>query len=283
MTNFAVIMIAYPIAKINLGLNIVSRLSNGYHGLETVFYPVGIRDRLEVSEAAGAGVSSVELEVEGMAIDGDIESNLVVRAYRLLASRYSLPPVSIKLSKTIPTQAGMGGGSSDGAYMLRLLNEMFALDLDDEALMKLAAGLGADCPYFIRGGAQYAEGIGEKLRPIGLDLNGYYIGVVKPAVSVSTREAFSLVSPQRPKRNCLDIVREPIETWRRLLENDFERSVFALHPELGSIKRRLYDLGAIYAAMSGSGSALFGIFRGPVGLENEFSANEGFSCFCTSL
>ena len=179
----------------------------------------------------------------------------------------TLPRVHAHLYKGIPTQAGMGGGSSDCGYMITLLNKMFRLGLSEQQMINYAAHLGADCAFFITSRPAYAEGIGEKLQPITLDLNGWYIAVVRPAIPVPTKEAFSLITPHHPAKNCRDIVMQPLETWREELVNDFEQSVFSLHPEIGAIKDRLYEMGAAYAAMSGSGSSLFGLFRQPVALD----------------
>jgi len=263
-------MITHPICKINLGLNVVERRPDGYHNLETVFYPVPICDALEVFEMDRLFPSSVDcdLKVTNIAIDGDEQRNLVVRAYQLLKHDFpTLPRIHAHLYKGIPTQAGMGGGSSDCGFMITLLNRMFRLELSDEQMIDYAARLGADCAFFILNRPCYAEGIGEKLEPIALDLSGWYLAVVRPDIPVSTKEAFSLITPQHPAENCRDIVMQPVETWRDRLTNDFERSVFALHPEIAAIKEKLYDLGAVYAAMSGSGSSLFGLFLQPVSLD----------------
>lgn len=255
-------MINFPIAKINLGLNVVSKRDDGYHNLETVFYPVPIKDALEVFPMEDGFPSDVrcDLKVTNLFIDGDEQKNLVVKAYNMIAQDYELPRVHVHLYKHIPTQAGMGGGSSNCAYMIRLLNEMFSLGMSDEKMIGYAARLGADCAFFIKAQPAYAEGIGEKLQPISIDLSGYKILVVRPNIPVSTKEAFSLITPQVPKKNCLDIVRQPIETWKDELVNDFERSVFAIHPEIGRLKEMMYEQGAVYAAMSGSGSSVFGLF-----------------------
>lgn len=269
-------MITHPIAKINLGLNVVERRPDGYHNLETVFFPVPICDELEV-ETQNFQLSifnsqpDCSLSLEGIAIEGDVQKNLIVKAYQLLKEdHHDMPRVRARLKKGIPTQAGMGGGSSDGAYMLTMLNELFQLHLTKEQLCGYAARLGADCAFFIDPQPQYAEGIGERLSPVVLNLSDWYIGVVRPDVPVSTKEAYSLIKPKRPLRNCRDIVMQPVETWRDELINDFEEGVFQLHPELAEVKQRLYDLGAVYAAMSGSGSAIFGLFRKPVELESSF-------------
>ena len=271
-------MLTKPICKINLGLNVVERRPDGYHNLETVFYPVPICDTLEVFEMDDAFPSpyNCDLKVTNITIDGDEQKNLVVRAYNLLKQDFpSLPRIHAHLYKDIPTQAGMGGGSSDCGFMITLLNEQFHLGLSNEQMIRYAARLGADCAFFILNKPCYAEGIGERLEPIDLDLSGWYLAVVRPAIPVPTKEAFSLITPQHPTKNCRDIVMQPVETWRDDLTNDFEKSVFALHPEIGDIKDRLYDLGATYAAMSGSGSSLFGLFRQTVSLD-EFDAEGTF-------
>lgn len=266
-------MITFPLAKINLGLNVVERRPDGYHNLQTVFMPVPLTDALEVHEMDAAFPSEVDcdLKVTNIAVEGDEQRNLVVRAYNMLKAEFpQMPRVHAHLRKDIPTQAGMGGGSSDCAAMLLLLNRMFSLGLTQQQLIDRAAQLGADCPIFILNRPAYAEGIGEKLTPIELSLKDYYLAIVRPNIPVPTKEAFSRIKPHMPAKNCLDIVRQPIDTWRHELVNDFEESVFALHPEIGAVKQRLYDLGAVYAAMSGSGSALFGIFKKEPALEGEF-------------
>ena len=259
-------MLLFPNCKINLGLNVVERRPDGYHNLETVFYPVPITDALEVQPMDAGFPSSVDcdLKVTNLLIEGDEQKNLVVRAYQLLKQDFpQLPRVHAHLFKNIPTQAGMGGGSSDCAYMLLLLNRMFALGLSDGQLIDYAARLGADCAFFVVNKPAYAEGIGERLQPVDLRLQGWYLAVVRPDIPVSTKEAFSLIKPQRPVKNCRDIVLQPVETWRDELKNDFETSVFTLHPEIAQVKQQLYEQGAVYAAMSGSGSAVFGLFREP--------------------
>ena len=257
-------MIAFPIAKVNLGLNVVEKRPDGYHNLETVFYPVPIKDVLEIQlmDREFPSAFDCDLKVTNMIIEGDEQRNLVVRAYQLLKADFpTLPRIHTHLWKGIPTQAGMGGGSSDCANMIRLLNESFQLNLTDEQMIAYAARLGADCAFFIKSTPCYAEGIGERMTPICLDLTGWHIGIVRPDIPVPTKEAFSHIHPHYPERNCREVVSQAVETWRDELTNDFEESVFALHPEIGAVKERLYDMGATYAAMSGSGSALFGLFK----------------------
>ena len=257
-------MITFPVAKINLGLNVVEKRPDGYHNLQTVFYPVPIKDALEIVPMSEGFPSDVDcdLKVTNIHIEGDEQRNLVVRAYQLLKQDLpTLPRIHTHLWKGIPTQAGMGGGSSDCAYMIRILNESFELQLTDEQMQRYAAQLGADCAFFIKSVPCYAEGIGEKLEPISLDLSGWHIGVVRPDIPVPTKEAFSRIHPHYPSMNCREVVMQPVETWRDNLVNDFEESVFTLHPEIGAVKEQLYKMGATYAAMSGSGSALFGLFK----------------------
>lgn len=280
-------MITFPIAKINLGLNVVEKRPDGYHNLQTVFYPVPVKDALEVVAMDEAFPSDVDCDLKVTATPasvsassatvpagspagsapssfdtGDEQRNLVVRAYHVLKADYpALPRCHAHLWKGIPTQAGMGGGSSDCAYMIRLLNTMFGLNLTEQQMIDYAARLGADCAFFIKNGPCYAEGIGEQLEDITLDLSGWHIAVVRPDIPVPTKEAFARIRPHYPAKNCRDIVMQPVDTWRDELVNDFEESVFALHPEIGHVKEQLYKMGATYAAMSGSGSALFGLFR----------------------
>lgn len=274
-------MITFPCAKINLGLNIVSKRPDGYNNLETVFYPIPLTDALEIKymDEKFPSESPCDLKITGNDVDCNEEDNLVIKAYQLLAADFQLPRVHAHLVKRIPTQAGLGGGSSDAAYMIRLLDERFRLNIGIPEMERYAAKLGADCAFFITADPSYAEGIGDVLMPVdvpGAGLGGYYLAVVKPSVAVSTRDAYAAIVPKTPSKCCRDIVRQPIETWKDELVNDFEAPIFAMHPELAAIKQSLYDAGAVYAAMSGSGSALFGIFREqPTGLEKEF---EGMFC-----
>lgn len=279
-------MITFPCAKINLGLNIVSKRPDGYHNLETVFYPIPLTDALEIKymDEKFPSESPCDLKITGNDIDCNEEDNLVIKAYQLLAADFQLPRVHAHLVKRIPTQAGLGGGSSDAAYMIRLLDERFRLNIGIPEMERYAAKLGADCAFFITADPSYAEGIGDVLMPAdvpGAGLGGYYLAVVKPSVAVSTRDAYAAIVPKTPAKCCRDIVRQPIETWKDELVNDFEAPIFAMHPELAAIKQSLYDAGAVYAAMSGSGSALFGIFREqPTGLEKEF---KGMFCLVMKL
>lgn len=252
-------MIVYPNAKINLGLNIVARRPDGYHNIETIYYPIPLQDALEVQEA-----SKSNFRQSGNPLDCAPEDNLVLRALSLLRADFDLPPLDIYLYKHIPSGAGLGGGSSDAAFMMRLINEKFQLGLSDENLMQRLATIGADCPFFIHNRAAFATGIGDILTPIDLDLSGWNLVIVKPEIHVSTRDAYAGVTPQEPLIQLKYIARRPVSEWQSLMHNDFEHSVFQAHPELAAIKDRLLDLGATYAAMSGSGSALYGLFTSPI-------------------
>ena len=229
-------MLCFPNAKLNLGLNIVSKRPDGYHNLETVFYPIPVQDALEIVPAEQFSFAQT-----GIPVDGTAEQNLVVKAYRLLQERFQLPPLSIHLLKAIPFGAGLGGGSSDAAYMLKLL-------------------LGADCAFFVRNQPVFATGIGNLFEPIELSLSGYHLCLVKPDVAVSTREAYAAIQPQQPAESLKEIIREPVAHWRDRMINDFEASVFPQFPQIQAIKEQLYTEGALYASMTGSGSSVFGLF-----------------------
>lgn len=257
-------MIVFPNCKINLGLNVVRKRNDGYHDLETVFYPVPLTDKLEAVVGEGADCTC-SLSLSGNAIEGNLDDNLIVKAYKLLASDYCLPHIDFDLEKHIPSQAGLGGGSSDATYTLRVLNKLCNLNLDAPTLQRYAARLGADCAFFVTAEPSFATGIGDVLTPMSdqcAHLKGLYLLIVKPPVAISTAQAFSFVKPQPPIIICKDIVAQPInDEWRKHLNNDFELSIFNVYPEIRSIKQQLYDIGAMYAQMSGSGSAFFGIFK----------------------
>lgn len=252
-------MLTFPNIKINLGLSITEKRPDGYHNLETVFYPVNLEDALEIRTSPEAE-KKITLHQYGMEIAGNPEDNLVAKAYSLLDKEFHLPPVEIHLYKHIPSGAGLGGGSSDAAFMLKLLNEQFHLNLSEEQLEIYAATLGADCAFFIKNKPVYAEGIGNIFSPIELSLKGYQIMIVKPDVFVSTREAFANIHPHHPEYPVKEVIRRPVAEWKDTLINDFEASVFPQHPVIGEIKQELYNQGAIYASMSGSGSSVFGLF-----------------------
>lgn len=269
-------MITFPNAKINLGLNIVEKRPDGYHNLETIFYPINLQDALEVTRREGDD-KEYTLHISGTPLDGEPEDNLVVKAYKLLKKDYSeMTPIDIHMYKHIPAGAGLGGGSSDAAFMIKLLNDKFSLGLGTEQMERYAAQLGADCAFFIQNKPVFATGIGNVFEPVELSLKGYYIVLVKPDIFVSTRDAFAEIKPARPAVSLKEMVKKPIDTWKKTMRNDFENNVFQKFPEIAAIKDELYDLGAVYASMSGSGSSVFGIFRAPIeNVEDKFCG-----CFC---
>lgn len=252
-------MLTFPNAKINLGLRIIEKRPDGYHNLETIFYPVPVEDALEITELKNSTEPYLFQQV-GLPVPGDLNDNLVVKAYQLMKERYSLPPIDIHLIKHTPLGAGLGGGSSDAAFMLKLLNQQFALGASDEELEGYAAQLGADCAFFIKNKPVYAEGIGNLFSPIDFSLAGYQIILIKPDVFVSTRDAFAQITPKQPELSLKEIIRRPLSDWKELMVNDFEASIFPKFPIIQSIKEQLYAHGAFYAAMSGSGSSVFGLF-----------------------
>lgn len=249
-------MLVFPNAKINIGLRVVERRSDGFHNLETLFYPVyGLFDVLEMVES-----KEFSFEVLGCEIEGSVEDNLVVRAYRLLQAEFELPTLSFYLKKAIPMGAGMGGGSADATFTLKALNNMFSLGLSAEKLAGYASRLGSDCSFFAYNKPMFARGKGEILTPAPLDLSGKFLLLVKPPVAISTREAYAGVRPMKPEVAMEEILHRPVSEWREFVRNDFEDSIFEKHPVLAEIKAEMYNGGALYAAMSGSGSTIYGIF-----------------------
>lgn len=258
-------MLTFPNAKINLGLNITEKRPDGYHNLETVFYPVPVEDALEIIPLPDAPRGTCTLHLAGQEIAGTLEDNLVAKAYRMLDADFGLPAVDIHLLKRIPSGAGLGGGSSDAAFMLKMLNEQFGLGLTEDNLEAYATRLGADCAFFVRNRPTFAEGIGNIFSPLpSFSLSGYRLLLVKPDVFVSTRDAFARIKPRRADASPKEIVRLPVEKWRGRLVNDFEESVFPQFPLIGETKDEMYRLGAVYASMSGSGSSVFGLFKNEV-------------------
>lgn len=283
-------MIAFPNAKINLGLNITEKRPDGYHNIETVFYPIPLQDAIEVtirdnglsspSADVISGIRSWQsyacnrytLHTAGIPIAGAPDNNLVVKAFRLLDEEFGLLPVNIYINKRIPSGAGLGGGSADAAFTICLLNDLFHLGLGTADMEQRAKQLGADCPFFINNRPVFATGIGTTFAPIQLSLNGLHLVLVKPDTFISTKEAYANTTPQHPGRSLLNIIDTPVREWKDCMKNDFEDSVFPNHPEIAAIKEALYDMGAVYAAMSGSGSSVFGLFETPVpGAEKQFN------------
>lgn len=261
-------MIRFVNAKLNLGLNIVRKRPDGYHDLETVFYPVGLHngtpsnpepfcDILEITPA-----EKTEFVFSGRQVDCPLEKNLVYKAWLIFKERYpQLCEYRIELEKHLPDGAGLGGGSADASFVLTMLNELSGDPFGKEELAEMALRLGADCPFFIYNQPCFAQGVGEKMEPVGLDLSGWWCVLVKPEVSISTKEAFAGVTPAEPEKSLRDIVKLEVEEWKDAMCNDFEGSLFPNHPLLSEIKARMYEFGAVYAAMSGSGSTIFGLFK----------------------
>lgn len=251
-------MICFPNAKINIGLFVTEKRADGYHNLETIFFPVPVCDALEVSPS---GTSSIH--IHGLAVAGNPQQNLVWKAWELLQKEFpgKVGNLNIQLLKKIPMGAGMGGGSADGAFMLDLLNRFFELGLNKARLAAYALQLGSDCPFFIYNEPSYAAGRGELLSPVSLDLSHYTIQVICPEVHITTADAFRDIKPKPAAFDLKKINELAIEEWPQYIFNDFETTVFAAHPELGAIKKQLYAQGALYAAMSGTGSTIYGIME----------------------
>lgn len=250
-------MLLFPNAKINLGLNIVSKREDGFHNIESCFYPIPWHDSLEVIEAA-----SFAFHAYGLDIPGDTSSNLCVKAYDLLKADFDIPPIEIHLLKKIPMGAGMGGGSADGAFTLKLINDLFKLGLSNSKLETYALQLGSDCPFFIKNQPVIAKGRGEQLESITLDLSGYHLAIHNPGIHISTKEAYAGITPNQPTHSIKEVLSTPMEAWKDHLVNDFEASIFINHPAIAQLKKDMYQAGAIYASMTGSGSTVFGLFKG---------------------
>ncbi|MEO6521621.1 MAG: 4-(cytidine 5'-diphospho)-2-C-methyl-D-erythritol kinase [Mucilaginibacter sp.] len=248
-------MINFPIAKINIGLNITARRPDGYHNLETVFYPIKINDVLEVIKS-----DQLTFEASGLGIPGRVEDNLCIKAYHLIKQDHDIPPVSIHLHKHIPIGAGLGGGSADAGYFIRLINQTFDLNLSIEAMSDYARRLGADCAFFIESKPVFAFDKGDQFESIELDLSKYHIALVMPPTHVSTSEAYRGVKPAPVTRSLKDLIQLPVADWKHHIKNDFEDHIFKAHPEIRGVKATLYQTGALYASMSGSGASVFGIF-----------------------
>ncbi len=255
-------MITFPNCKINLGLNVISKRDDGFHNIETLFYPLSLKDVLEIIPAK----EETTITISGKEVPGQVETNSCIKAYHLLKAYYpaAVTPLSIYLHKTIPAGAGLGGGSANGAFMLTLLNNYFQLKISEENLLQYALQIGSDCPFFIINKPCMASGRGEKLETHSLDLSAYSLLIVNPGIHINTAWAFEKTTPQKPTVSISETLLLPIEKWKEKLTNDFEAAVFQEHSEIGNIKDTLYNAGAIYAALSGTGSTIFGIFKEPV-------------------
>jgi 4-diphosphocytidyl-2-C-methyl-D-erythritol kinase len=258
-------MIAFANAKINLGLFVTERRADGYHNLESIFLPVSLCDVVEAIRTDG---DDIVFTTQGRSIDGDLETNLCVRAYRLLQRDFKLGGLEATMLKNVPIGAGLGGGSSDGAHMLKLLNTIFNLELSTEQLHSYAAQLGSDCPFFIENKPCYVHGRGELLEPIELTLKGQHVVIIHPGIHVSTAEAYRGIVPKPAPFNLRQLSELPKEQWQQVITNDFEDSVFKQHTAISELIEQLLDAGAWYARMSGSGSAVYGFFDEQVELKN---------------
>ena len=267
-------MIVFPNCKLNLGLNILQKRSDGYHDLETIFYPIPLTDSLEIIESKLPGKPASPFTSSGLPIAGNPSNNLCVKAYRLLKKDFpGIPGVQIHLHKIIPSGAGLGGGSADGAFALKMMNELFELDLTTAQLIKYALHLGSDCPFFIINKPCFATGRGEIMEETKIDLSAYKFVIVNPGIHIDTGRAFFDMTPTLPERSVKEIITAPIERWKDNLKNDFEKPVFMQHREIVDIKDSLYLMGATYASMTGSGSTVFGIFPKEMKLQLSFPAN----------
>lgn len=273
-------MVVFPNAKINIGLNIVSRREDGYHNIESIFVPVPWRDILEIVPAQG---TESTLTITGRKVDCPVEKNLVMKAFRAMQQRYNVPDVDIYLHKVIPDGAGLGGGSADAAFTITAVNELFNLNIAKEDLAKVAATIGADCPFFIYNTPMLATGIGTDFTDIALDLSGYKILIVKPQVSVPTAQAYAGVKPQQPEKSLSELIAMTINQWQGVVKNDFENSIFPIHPIVAEIKHEIIKMGAEYASMSGSGSAVYGIFQDDILSEEKLSIFKQYDIFVGDL
>jgi 4-diphosphocytidyl-2-C-methyl-D-erythritol kinase len=255
-------MISFPNAKINIGLNIVEKRTDGFHTIQSVFYAIGLCDALEIVENNDATEEKIIFTSSGLEIPGNATDNLCVKAYYLIAKDYALPKIKVHLHKHIPIGAGLGGGSADAAFFIRLLNDKFELGLAWGEMHHYAKQLGSDCSFFISNRPSFVEGKGDQFESIQLDLSKYYIALIYPNIHINTAKAYSGVKPKKATRSLeSDLLTLPIAEWKNYVHNDFEDSIFPQFPELQKIKEKLYELGASYAAMSGSGSTVYGIFE----------------------
>jgi 4-diphosphocytidyl-2-C-methyl-D-erythritol kinase len=249
-------MICFPNAKINVSLFVTDKRDDGFHNIETLFYPVPLCDALEIFPSEKLSISQ-----SGSLLPSEPEDNLVVKAYKEMLKKYDFPPVDIFLKKAIPMGAGLGGGSADAAFMLKLINQLYVLEASNEELEELASFIGADCPFFIQNKPVVAGGKGNIFTPSDVSLKGYIIYVVKPPVEVSTKEAYSMIKPAKPSFDIEKLSSLPVSEWKNVLKNDFETVIFEKYPVIKEIKDILYEEGAEFASMSGSGSAVYGLFK----------------------
>jgi 4-diphosphocytidyl-2-C-methyl-D-erythritol kinase len=258
-------MIVFPNGKINLGLSVLNKRADGFHNIESILYPVPIYDALEFQPS-----DQFSIEVFGIDIPGNTEDNILFKTWKLLHDDLQIPPINIKLLKGIPLGSGLGGGSSDAVYFLKSMNNYFELALPTEILLDYAASLGSDCPFFIENVASIVSGRGEIIEPLELSLEGMHIAVVCPEIAISTKEAFEETATGKPEKHIKDIINEPIADWQDKLLNNFEKTAFKKYPSLQKIKNTLLNAGAVYASLTGSGAAVYGLFRESVHIKKYF-------------
>ncbi len=264
-------MIVFPNAKINFGLNIIEKRKDNFHNIETVFYPFDLYDILEVVESKKLKQGECSFNCSGIEVDCELEDNIIIKAYRLLAEKYDIPGIEIYFHKNIPYGAGLGGGSADAAFMLKLLNEEFQLGINNTELEEYASMLGSDCPFFIKNTPVFAHGRGELFEEIKFSLAGKYMVLVKLDIAVSTAIAYSGIKPQYPNFNLRELEKLDIIEWKEKVVNDFEINVFKEFPQISIIKNKLYEYGAVYASMSGSGASVFALFEKEINLNKYFA------------
>jgi 4-diphosphocytidyl-2-C-methyl-D-erythritol kinase len=254
-------MVTFPRAKINFGLRITGRRHDGFHDIESLFYPIDLSDALEFV-TAGPKADKDTLDITGLPVPGRTDDNLVLRAVKMIREYHPIPFLKLHLHKVIPTGAGLGGGSSDASSVLKYINRYFNLCIPDAELLSLSAQLGSDCPFFINAVPSHVTGRGEKMKEIRPFLEGLYLVLLNPGISLSTREAYLNCHPVKPAKKLTDLIKRPADTWKKCIRNDFEDFAFRIYPEIGKLKTGLYKSGAMYASMTGSGSSVFGIFTG---------------------
>ena len=263
-------MICFPNAKINIGLRVTGKRPDGYHNIESILYPIGLTDMLEISEQEKIYGKGISLVTTGIKIDSPPEENLVFRTTELLRKEYSIPPLDIHLHKLIPTGSGLGGGSSDTSFLLRILNENFNIGITEEKLHAIASDIGSDCPFFLNNSSAFISGRGEKIQRIFLDLSRFYLVVVYPDIYIDTGLAYSQITPSKPGLSLKKLIKYPVSQWKENIFNDFEKPVFLEFPHIKKIKEKLYRMGAIYSSLTGSGSAVYGLFDEKTETDGQF-------------
>ncbi len=253
-------MISFPKAKINLGLRVIEKRDDGFHNIETIFYPISLSDALEFVVQRGKAKED-ELVITGIDIRTKPEKNLVMRALKSIRARYPVPPLKIHLHKAIPAGAGLGGGSSDASCMIKSINKCFRFGIPGEEMNEIAMELGSDCPFFLNPVPSAGTGRGEILKPVDPVLEGYYIVLLNPGINISTKEAYHNCTPAKREKKLEELIKGPLSGWKKTVLNDFEDFVFKVYPQVGELRKALYKSGAVYSSMTGSGSTVYGIFK----------------------